>query len=156
MSGISTRGTCSSKKFLISFILIKSDNLLNLLLNPLFFHVRAEGVRKSSCACYGHLALGECVIQCSQFFRQAHFCNKTGEKWAFFLAIIRALDRRKDGQNSSLARHLLRSATPLYNVNNILLRYNFVPVSQSVNQGTVNPTSYNVVKDISGLLPLHI
>ena len=29
-------------------------------------------------------------------------------------------------------------------------------MSQSVNQGTVNPTSYNVVKDTSGLLPKHI
>ena len=46
---------------------------------------------------------------CSQFFRQAHFCKKTG---AFFAKIL-ALDGRKDGQNSSLARHLLRSATPL-------------------------------------------
>ena len=34
----------------------------------------------------------------------------------------------------------------------ILCRYNFFLVSQSVNQGTVNPTSYNVVKDTSGLL----
>merc|ERR1712243_428307 len=35
-------------------------------------------------------------------------------------------------------------------------RYNFFLVSQSVRQGTVNPTSYNVVKDTSGLLPKHI
>merc|ERR1712110_1090947 len=35
-------------------------------------------------------------------------------------------------------------------------RYDFYLVSQSVNQGTVNPTSYNVVKDTSGLLPKHI
>jgi len=35
-------------------------------------------------------------------------------------------------------------------------RYDFFLVSQSVNQGTVNPTSYNVVKDTSGLLPKHI
>ena len=32
---------------------------------------------------------------------------------ALFLAKIRALDGRKDGQNSSFARLLLRSATPL-------------------------------------------
>ena len=38
----------------------------------------------------------------------------------------------------------------------ILCRYDFFLVSQSVNQGTVNPTSYNVVKDTSGLLPKHI
>ena len=38
----------------------------------------------------------------------------------------------------------------------ILFRYDFFLVSQSVNQGTVNPTSYNVVKDTSGLLPKHI
>ena len=35
-------------------------------------------------------------------------------------------------------------------------RYDFYLVSQSVRQGTVNPTSYNVVKDTSGLLPKHI
>ena len=34
----------------------------------------------------------------------------------------------------------------------ILCRYDFFLMSQSVNQGTVNPTSYNVVKDTSGLL----
>ena len=37
-----------------------------------------------------------------------------------------------------------------------MFRYDFFLVSQSVNQGTVNPTSYNVVKDTSGLLPKHI
>jgi len=35
-------------------------------------------------------------------------------------------------------------------------RYDFFLVSQSVRQGTVNPTSYNVVKDTSGLRPDHI
>jgi len=35
-------------------------------------------------------------------------------------------------------------------------RYDFFLVSQSVRQGTVNPTSYNVVKDSSGLRPQHI
>ena len=49
------------------------------------------------------------VTQCSQFFRQTHFCKKTG----VFLAKIRALDGQKDGQNSSLARLWLRSAAPL-------------------------------------------
>ena len=29
-------------------------------------------------------------------------------------------------------------------------RYDFFLVSQSVRQGTVNPTSYNVIKDTSG------
>ena len=37
------------------------------------------------------------VQQCYYFFRRAHFCKKTGA----FLAKIRALDGRKDGQNSS-------------------------------------------------------
>ena len=37
-----------------------------------------------------------------------------------------------------------------------MLRCDFFLVSQSVNQGTINPTSYNVVKDISRGLPLHI
>jgi len=35
-------------------------------------------------------------------------------------------------------------------------RYDFFLVSQSVRQGTVNPTSYNVIKDTSGLRPHHI
>ena len=47
--------------------------------------------------------------QCAQFFRRAQICKKTGA----FLTKIRALDGRKDGQNSSFARPLLRSATPL-------------------------------------------
>merc|ERR1711909_253415 len=34
-------------------------------------------------------------------------------------------------------------------------RYDFFLVSQSVRQGTVNPTSYNVIKDTSGLKPDH-
>ena len=36
------------------------------------------------------------------------------------------------------------------------LRYDFFLVSQSVRQGTVNPTSYNVLEDASGLEPKHI
>merc|ERR1711881_345615 len=35
-------------------------------------------------------------------------------------------------------------------------RYDFFLISQSVTQGTVNPTSYNVVKDTSGLSPEHL
>ena len=35
-------------------------------------------------------------------------------------------------------------------------RYDFFLVSQSVRQGTVNPTSYNVIEDSSGLKPEHI
>jgi len=35
-------------------------------------------------------------------------------------------------------------------------RYDFFLVSQSVRQGTVNPTSYNVIEDSSGLQPKHI
>ena len=35
-------------------------------------------------------------------------------------------------------------------------RYDFFLVSQSVRQGTVNPTSYNVIRDTSGLKPDHI
>jgi len=35
-------------------------------------------------------------------------------------------------------------------------RYDFFLVSQSVRQGTVNPTSYNVIKDNSGLKPGHL
>ena len=35
-------------------------------------------------------------------------------------------------------------------------RYDFYLVSQSVRQGTVNPTSYNVIKDTSGLKAEHI
>ena len=32
-------------------------------------------------------------------------------------------------------------------------RYDFVLVSLSVNKGTVNPTSYNVIKDTTGINP---
>ena len=35
-------------------------------------------------------------------------------------------------------------------------RYDFFLVSQSVRQGTVNPTSYNVIEDSSGLRPDHL
>merc|ERR1712228_874955 len=35
-------------------------------------------------------------------------------------------------------------------------RYDFFLVSQSVRQGTVNPTSYNVIVDNSGFKPEHI
>ena len=35
-------------------------------------------------------------------------------------------------------------------------RYDFFLVSQSVRQGTVNPTSYNVIQDNSGLKPDHL
>ena len=39
------------------------------------------------------------LMQCSQFFRRAHFCKKTGAFWTK----IRALDGRKDGQNSGFS-----------------------------------------------------
>ena len=35
-------------------------------------------------------------------------------------------------------------------------RYDFFLVSQSVGQGTVNPTSFNVIHDKSGLQPKHL
>ena len=38
----------------------------------------------------------------------------------------------------------------------LMFRYDFFLVSQSVRQGTVNPTSYNIIKDTSGLKPKHI
>ena len=41
--------------------------------------------------------LHQWLMQCTQFFRRAHFCKKTGVFWTK----IRALDGRKDGQNSS-------------------------------------------------------
>ena len=41
-------------------------------------------------------------------------------------------------------------------VHALLFRYDFFLVSQSVRQGTVNPTSYNVVMDTSGLKPEHL
>ena len=37
-----------------------------------------------------------------------------------------------------------------------MFRYDFFLVSQSVRQGTVCPTSYNVIKDNSGLQPNHL
>ena len=36
------------------------------------------------------------LMQCTQFFRRAHFCKKTGVFWTK----IRASDGLKDGQNS--------------------------------------------------------
>lgn len=35
-------------------------------------------------------------------------------------------------------------------------RYDFFLISQSVRQGTVNPTMYNVIEDGSGLRPDHL
>ena len=57
-------------------------------------------------------------------------------------------------------RCLKGKASILFASLNILLilfsRYDFFLVSQSVRQGTVNPTSYNVIKDTSGLEAKHI
>ena len=48
----------------------------------------------------------------------------------------------------------------IQNVIHVLLgsifRYDFFLVSQSVRQGTVSPTSYNVIFDESGLKPDHL
>ena len=44
----------------------------------------------------------------------------------------------------------------LLNLYFVFSRYDFFLVSQSVRQGTVNPTSYNVIKDNSGLTPDHL
>jgi len=48
------------------------------------------------------------------------------------------------------------SGTVVDNTVTLPERYDFFLVSQSVRQGTVNPTSYNVIKDTSGLKPKHI
>ena len=48
------------------------------------------------------------------------------------------------------------SGTIVDDVVTLLERYDFYLVSQSVRQGTVNPTSYNVIKDTSGLKAEHI
>lgn len=39
---------------------------------------------------------------------------------------------------------------------NLYRRYDFYLVSQSVRQGTVSPTHYNVIEDTTGLQPDHI
>ena len=38
----------------------------------------------------------------------------------------------------------------------LLFRYDFFLVSQSVRQGTVSPTHFNVIEDNSGLKPDHL
>ena len=40
--------------------------------------------------------------------------------------------------------------------NYFLFRYDFFLVSQSVRQGTVSPTHFNVIEDNSGLKPDHL
>ena len=45
------------------------------------------------------------------------------------------------------------SGTVIDDVVTLPERYDFFLVSQSVRQGTVNPTSYNVIHDSSGLKP---
>jgi len=40
--------------------------------------------------------------------------------------------------------------------NNAVRRYDFFLVSQSVRQGTVAPTHYNVIHDTTGLKPDHM
>lgn len=58
---------------------------------------------------------------------------------------------------------LLRSSLYLYWKNknfqlfiNLYRRYDFYLVSQSVRQGTVSPTHYNIIEDTTGLQPDHI
>jgi len=48
------------------------------------------------------------------------------------------------------------SGTVVDDVVTLPYRYDFFLVSQSVRQGTVNPTSYNVIEDNSGLKPDHL
>ncbi|CAB4062070.1 AUB [Lepeophtheirus salmonis] len=48
------------------------------------------------------------------------------------------------------------SGTVIDDVVTLPERYDFFLVSQSVRQGTVNPTSYNIIEDESGLKPDHI
>lgn len=48
------------------------------------------------------------------------------------------------------------SGTVIDDVVTLPERYDFYVISQSVRQGTVNPTSYNVIYDDSGLKPEHI
>jgi aubergine-like protein len=48
------------------------------------------------------------------------------------------------------------SGTVIDDVVTLPERYDFFLISQSVRQGTVNPTSYNVIEDNSGLRPDHI
>lgn len=46
--------------------------------------------------------------------------------------------------------------TKYFTINFVCCRYDFFIVSQCVRQGTVSPTSYNVISDNSGLSPDHL
>ena len=63
--------------------------------------------------------------------------------------------------NNPLFATIRRSKVPSVRTTDVFssrfcYRYDFFLVSQSVRQGTVNPTHYNVISDTSGLKPDHI
>jgi len=85
-------------------------------------------------------------------FMQAY---KTEDKLKFtYIVVSKRINSRffkMNGQPSNPP-----SGTVVDDVVTLPERYDFFLVSQSVRQGTVNPTSYNVIEDKSGLKPEHI
>merc|ERR1712025_1034475 len=85
-------------------------------------------------------------------FMQAY---KTEDKLKFtYIIVSKRINTRlfkMNGQPSNPP-----SGTVVDDVVTLPERYDFFLVSQSVRQGTVNPTSYNVIEDKSGLKPEHI
>merc|ERR1719322_1072755 len=75
-------------------------------------------------------------------------------KSTFIIVSKRIMTRFFTGTGSSSNNP--HSGTIVDDVVTLPERYDFFLVSQSVRQGTVNPTSYNVLRDTSGLKPEHI
>merc|ERR1712112_564610 len=75
-------------------------------------------------------------------------------KFTFVIVSKRIMTRFFTGQGSTSNNP--HSGTIVDDVVTLPERYDFFLVSQSVRQGTVNPTSYNVLRDTSGLKPEHI
>jgi len=75
-------------------------------------------------------------------------------KFTFIIVSKRIMTRFFTGTGSSSNNP--HSGTIVDDVVTLPERYDFFLVSQSVRQGTVNPTSYNVLRDTSGLKPEHI
>jgi len=80
-------------------------------------------------------------------------CGMEGVKFTYVIVSKRINTRffRNGGKASNPP-----SGTIVDDVVTLPERYDFFLVSQSVRQGTVNPTSYNVIKDTSGLKPQHL
>lgn len=73
-----------------------------------------------------------------------------------FIIVSKRINTRFFKDNNGSAPTNPTSGTVIDDIVTLPERYDFFIVSQSVRQGTVNPTSYNVIEDTSGLRPDHI